>query len=110
MTNTLIDLSEDAFDALFPLRRNHLNPNASWGDAEPGGCLFETHGPELDFVKQQDVRTVWTFVDGDEDDQYVVSGFHRVNRIGYLISTVPLPDGVEVQVRVPMQTDSDLSE
>ena len=68
---------------------------------EGRGCLFETHGRELEFVRRQDPRTVWTFVDGDDDDQYVVSGFHFVNRIGYLISTVAVPEGVDFEVHIP---------
>ena len=99
-----LEISEDEFDARYPLVPNHLNPNASWGFADSGGCLFETYGEELAFVRQQDPRYVWTFVDGD-DDQYVVSGMHFVNRIGYLISTVPVPDGVLIEVRIPSLSD-----
>jgi hypothetical protein len=41
----------------------------------------------------------------DDDDQYVLSGYHLVNRIGYLISTVQVPKGVSIEVHIPMQTD-----
>lgn len=44
---------------------------------------------------------------GDDGDLYLVSGYHLVNRIGYLISTIPLPEHVAVEVRIPTQTDSD---
>lgn len=98
MTTTFIELSEDAFDALFPLVLNHLNDSASWCIDDCGGCLFETYGLELDFVRQQDPRSVWTFIDGDDGGQYLVSGMHRVNRIGYLVSTVLLPHSVDAQV------------
>jgi len=30
MTDPLIEMTEDEFDARYPLRRNHLNPHASW--------------------------------------------------------------------------------
>ena len=102
MTTTFIEIDEDAFDALYPLRTNHLNPTASWAYGDGPGCLFETYGEELEFIRQQDPLTVWTFVDGD---QYLVSGFHYVNRIGYLISTVPVQAGVDIQVRIPMDND-----
>ncbi len=105
MTSTFIELSEDAFDALFPLVRNHLNPTASWSVDESGGCLFETHGPELAFVRDQDPRKVWTFIDGDAGGLFVVSGFHFVNRIGYLVSTVRRPEGIDVQVSVDSTSD-----
>lgn len=101
MTSTLIQLSEDDFDDQYPLVRNHLNPNASWSYDDGPGCLFETSGEELEFVRRQDPTHVWTFLDGDEDGQYLASGFHFVNRIGYLISTVPVPADVEIEVRIP---------
>lgn len=107
MTDTIIELSEEEFDTQYPLRTNHLNPAASWAYGEGGGCLFETYGEELAFVREQDPRTVWTFIDGDEGDQYVLSGFHLVNRIGYLISTVPVPERTTIQVRIPIQSEED---
>jgi hypothetical protein len=107
MTETFKELSEDAFDALYPLVQNHLNPGAGWALGEGRGCLFETYGDELDFVRRQDPRTIWTLLDSDDGDQYLASGYHLVNRIGYLISTVPVPEGVTIQVRIPMQTDED---
>jgi hypothetical protein len=106
-TCTLIELSEDDFDALYPLVTNHLNPSACWALGEGRGCLFETYGAELEFVRQQDPRTIWTLVDGDDGDLYLTSGYHLVNRIGYLISTMPVPEGVEIEVRIPMQSYDD---
>jgi len=96
-----MELTEEEFETQFPLVTNRLNPHATWGD-ERGGCLFETYGEELAFVRRQDPRTVWTLVDGEDGDLYVLSGFHFVNRIGYLLSQEPLPDGQEVQVQIPM--------
>jgi len=107
MTDTSIELSEDAFDAQYPLLTNHLNPSAGWVLGEGRGCLFETYGRELDFVRRQDPRTVWTLVDGDDGDMWLISGYHLVNRIGYLISTLPVPDGVDIEVRIPMQAEHD---
>lgn len=100
MTDSFIELSEDAFDALFPLIRNHLDPNATWSFDDGGGCLFEVRGAEFDFIRSRDPRCVWTLIDGDDGLHYLVSGCHFVNRVGYLVSTVPLPEGVEAQVRL----------
>ena len=105
MTETLIELTEDEFDDRFPLIANHLNPNASWAFGDGPGCLFEIYGEELDFVRQQDPRTIWTFVDGDDGDLYVLSDYHFVNRIGYLLSTVHVPYGCDIQVHIPMDTN-----
>jgi hypothetical protein len=106
MTSDLIEITEDEFDATYPLISNHLRPDAGWVYGESGGCLFETYGEELAFVRRQDPRTVWTLVDGDDGDQYLLSGFHLVNRVGYLISTVPMAEGADIQVHIPMQDDA----
>ena len=107
MSTTILSLTEDQFAEQYPLRCNPLNPHASWGDAD-SGCLFETHGAEFTFVRQQAPRTVWTLIDGDDGDLYALSGFHWVNRIGYLLSHVPVPEGSEVQVRFPVAEELDL--
>lgn len=102
MNATLLELTEDEFDDRFKLVPNHLNRNESWAYGDGPGCLFETYGEELALVRQQDLATACTLVDGDDGDMYVVSGFHFVNRIGYLISTVPVPNSLTLQVHVPM--------
>jgi len=107
MTNITIHLSEDEFDERFTFVRNHLNRDAGWVYGDGPGCLFETYGEELEFVRHQDSRTVWTYVDGDDGDQYVISGFHVVNRIGYLVSMIPVPEGIQIEVRIPMEADDE---
>ena len=104
MTETLIEITEDEFDQWYPLVPNHLNPHASWAIDDGPGCIFETYGEELTFVWEQDARFVWTLIDGDDGDMYLVSGFHRVNRVGYLISSTPVPEDTCVQVHLPMPT------
>jgi hypothetical protein len=104
MTTTVLQISEDQFDNQYRLLTNHLNPHASWAYGEDRGCLYETYGEELAFVRTQDPRTVWTLVDGDDNDQYLLSGFHFVNRIGYLISCEPVPDGITIKVHIPMES------
>ncbi len=105
MKNELIELTEDEFDKRYPLRTNHLNPHATWAFGDAGGCLFETFGEELDFVRKQHPSTVWTLVDGEDGDMYVHSGMHFVNRIGYLVSLAAVPEGVDIQVHIPMQRE-----
>jgi hypothetical protein len=99
MTHTTIQLNEDAFDALFPLIPNHFNASAGWTLGDGRGCLFETYGHELEFVRQQPPPTIWTLIDGGDED-YVVSGYHHVNRLGYLVSSVPVRYGVSIYVRI----------
>jgi hypothetical protein len=102
----MTEISEDEFDKQYPLITNHIDPNASWAFGDGPGCLFATYGEELEFVRSQDPRSIWTLVDGgDDDNQYVISGYHLVNRIGYLISTVPFPEDADIEV--PILFDSD---
>ena len=98
-------MTEDDYDQMYPLVTNHLNPNASWAFGDGPGCLFETYGEELAFVRSQDLRTIWTLVDGDDGNQYVLSGYHFVNRIGYLISTVAFPEDAELEVPILFEPD-----
>src|ERR1700722_6530220 len=109
MTETLIELTEDEFDERYVLVENHINPSASWVYGEGRGCLFETYGEEFALVRRYDPRKVWTLVDGDDGDMYVISGLHYVNRVGYLLSRDPVPDDVTVQVHLPMGIDDDAS-
>ncbi len=105
--DTLIEISEDQFASQYKPIANHLNPNASfdWGDGF--GTLFETYGEELAFVFQQDSLNVWTIVDGDDGDLYVISGLHFVNRLGYVISRVPVAEQLAIQVRLPSSDDDE---
>lgn len=101
----LVQMTEDEFDATYALLANHLNKNASWSFGEGAGCLFEPHGEELEFVRRQSPDTVWTLVDGDDGDLYVINYYHLVNRIGYLISIVPVPEGTAIEVHIPCGED-----
>jgi hypothetical protein len=107
MTETFIELTEDEFDDRYPLVPNHINRSAGWAIGDGGGCLFETFGEEFAFIRRQDPCKVWTLVDGEDGDMYVVSGLHFVNRVGYLLSTIPVPEQVFIQVHLPMAHDED---
>jgi hypothetical protein len=107
MTEAFMELTEDEFSDRYPLVPNHINPSAGWDIGEAGGCLFETYGEEFEFVRRQNPRNVWTLVDGDDGDMYVISGLHFVNRVGYLLSTIPVPEEATIQVHLPMSHDDD---
>ena len=98
-TNSVIVISEEEFNSRYPLRLNHLDPNACWSYGD-GGYLFETYGEEIDFVRQQDPATIWTVVEGGDDGECILSGFHCVNGLGYLVSTVPVPEDLSIEVRL----------
>lgn len=99
MQSQCIEMTEDEFDDRFKLRPNHLNDHASWCVGDSGGCLFETFGVELDFVRSQDTRTVWTLIES-ESETLLVNGFWTVNRLGYLLSSDPWPEEAEIVIRL----------
>lgn len=70
---------EDTFQPI----TNHFDENAAYD-----GCLFETYGQEVAFVAEQAPGTVWTLLDTDEG-LVLNSGFHLVNRIGYIVTERP---------------------
>jgi hypothetical protein len=105
MTKTCIQIDEDDFHEKYSFIPNHLRPNACWTYGDGPGCLFETYGEEHAFVRSQDPRTIWTLLECDDTKELVQSGYHLVNRLGYLISTVPFPDDVHIEVRIPLATD-----
>jgi hypothetical protein len=96
MTN-YIELSEKAFAALFKPIKNHLNPDASfdWGDGF--GTIFETYDSELEFVSKQEPAKIWTLLSGDDGD-FIASGFHFVNRLGYFVTENAPPSDIHVHV------------
>lgn len=62
--------------------------------------MYETYGPEYDHVITVfgvAPATIWTLVEADVG-LYVLSGLHRVNRIGYFITEVAVDPGVEIEV------------
>lgn len=62
------------------------------------GCMFETFGEENDFVLDNLNRnTVWTLITGDNEESWIIPGYHIVNRMGYFITTKPW-ESTDIQV------------
>jgi len=88
-------ISPDVFEEQFKPQLNHLDPNASYD-----GCMLETYGPELRYVEKVLAATpgrVWTILDCD-GTSVISSGYQYVNRMGYIITEAPCPDGVMIEV------------
>jgi hypothetical protein len=74
---------EDVFYEYF---RPFRHPNAEfdvWG-----GHGLETFGGDLEIVRKYDQDYVWTVLEA-ENNEWIVPGFHYVNRICYLLTEVP---------------------
>ncbi|HDR9103444.1 TPA: hypothetical protein QDB04_000164 [Burkholderia vietnamiensis] len=87
-------ISEAEFESTYKPVQNPLRKHASWG-----GCMFETYGPELlhvlDTMKTRP-NCVWTVVACDGAIT-VTSGYYLVNRMGYLITEIPVADDEMVE-------------
>ena len=69
----------DTWEAKYKPIKNHFD----------GSDKFETYGEELAFVLGADPKCIWTLVDGDDGNLYIVDGYHLVNRVNYFITEVP---------------------
>ncbi|MDZ4759013.1 MAG: hypothetical protein SGJ10_12855 [Bacteroidota bacterium] len=109
------DLSEEEFYEEFKPDINHIDDNASFG-----GCMFETYGQELDYVFKMSKRNrVVTITEDDSEEReetfissngveakemvaianlYYSSGFHYVNRLGFLVLDKPYKYEFEVKI------------
>lgn len=56
---------------------------------EEGRIVFETYGKELEFVKKHSTKFIWTLVDGDDGELYIIPGYHLANRVHYLVTKKP---------------------
>ena len=85
---------DEWFDTYKPIK-NHIDENSSFD-----GCMFETYGDEVEFVKAQDENRIWMYGDGDDGEGHIWSGWGFVNRIGYFITEVPFPANTDIQVNL----------
>ncbi len=100
MTETFIELTEDEFSDQYRPLPNPVNPNAPWDIGDSQGCLIETYGQEWDFIRSFDRRRVWTIIDNNDGQTFIVSGLRWVNRLGYIITENPWPDGHLIEVNL----------
>lgn len=93
MTHSTLIIEDENFWEVFQPQKNQLVEDASYD-----GCMFETYGKELEYVIKQKPEHIWTIQDGDTMT-IISSGYHLVNRIGYLITEKPIPEGFDFEVQ-----------
>lgn len=74
------------------IENKQYNKGQTEGDTIGAEMYFETYGEELEFVKSHDPKFIWTLIEVD-GKQYISQGFHHVNRLHYLIASVPFNGG-----------------
>lgn len=55
---------------------------------------YETYGEDLDLIKITNPLNVWTML----DNKYIVNGKYFINRLVYIITTIPWEQGEEIEV------------
>ena len=83
----------DTFFEKYKPEKNSFQKHSSFD-----GCMFETFGEELAYVKahQEKYKDVWTITE-EEGELFIEYGFHFVNRIGYFITkNIPLNPNIVV--------------
>lgn len=95
----IVTMTEDEFLSLYHPEPNHLNPDASF-DFGSGGTLYEAYGEELDYIRKLPAGRIWTIVDGDDGRLWLLSGWHIVNRVGYLVTAESRARDADIEVRL----------
>ena len=60
-----------------------------------GGCMYETFGEEMAYIKEQPNKRVWTLIDTGGRDMSLIAGKHFVNRMGYIVTAEEWEDEYE---------------
>jgi hypothetical protein len=63
-------------------------------DADEGfdANMFDTHDEgDYEVLKGYDIKRIWTLLEG-EDGMVIVSGYRRINRLGYFITEIPVEE------------------
>jgi hypothetical protein len=64
------------------------------------GAMFETYGDDLEAVRRHQPNHIWTLIQADDGDLWIVSGYHLVNRLGYFVTRQPHEGKGAAEVRV----------
>ena len=83
----------DAWTNKYEPMDNHIDTNA--------GDKFETYGEELEYVRkihETEPNRVWTLVEGDSGNLWIVNGYHFVNRLNYFITAKAYENSEYVEI------------
>lgn len=81
-------MTSDEFDEQFKPIKNPHDKDAGWD-----GCLFGITGAEHNFVRGSRWNHVWTLTSHGT----LISGYHWVDRVGYIVTEEPWKTDTEVQ-------------
>lgn len=60
-------------------------------DSSYDGCMFETYGEEVEYVKSSEFSDtqIWTIINCENEEMWIIPGYHFVNCFGYFITEIP---------------------
>jgi hypothetical protein len=95
-----IRMTEDEFEKQYSPVQNDLCEE----DASFDGRMFETYGDEFKYILSLNHETagrrrIWTIVE-ENADRYLVSGYHVVNRLGHMVTAVPVPLNTVITIKL----------
>lgn len=95
-------IRESTFDKVYKPQENHLTKaKSNHADHAPfNNTMYETYGEEEVYVReiaQKEPERVWTILDCD-GKFYICSGFHFVNRHGYIVCEKPFEANANITV------------
>ena len=76
----------EKFEEIYKPQKNPFVQDSSYN-----GCMFETFGKEVDYIvslanNPESKQNVWTLLECNDEEQYIVPGYSLINRLGYFIS------------------------
>lgn len=62
--------------------------------------MYETYGDEVQYVFDLSKKSnrVWTIIEGDNDTLFYSSGFHYINRLGFIVTEKEYDGAIDIQV------------
>jgi hypothetical protein len=100
-----VQLTEEEFAERYTTVPNHFSPEGGWTIGNGPCDFFDTHGEQGEYVRSQDLETIWTLVDGNDGDLYLINGLWMINRVGYVLTRERLPERGMVEVHIPMERE-----
>lgn len=74
-------------------------PNVFSDYAGLDGACFETTGEELAYIRSHNKACVWTKIIGHDKNIWLISGYHEIWAIGYVLTEEPVPNDTYIKVR-----------
>jgi hypothetical protein len=72
------------YDDWFEKYKPQLNHFTSLPDND--NYTFETFGEELEYVKKQNNKQIWTVLSTNFEESWIIPGYHYINRMSYYIT------------------------